>query len=664
MIPSKSSEITQTGSLPGKRTLMTIEAEHMPHILNLLTNLYSDIILAILREYSANAWDSHVAAGVKRPIEVTTPSKFHPYLEIQDYGLGMSIDFIENEFSKYGSSTKRETNGQVGAFGIGGKSALAYSDTFTLTTVKDGVKGVFVVARDENGAAGITTVDTRVTDEPNGVRITIPAKNTDDFDSKVEWFFKFWEPGTVLVNGVEPRRIEAEKLTDSIYFVGNGGNSVGNGGNSYVVMGNIPYRVANASNYLPAPFKNFSFIIYVPIGSVSITPSREALEYGDDGTRETLLRVTKEFSDKMWDKVEDEILSEPDHYSAWAQWNKWYTRLGASNPRLNELKYKGDKFESRISVSGYSWNRRGYGRTIARHTKSTYSYRQVGMDSLKMVVVKDKNAPAPWTAQPSSYQRQKTKWFCQENGLSAGTIYFLDEVPDSPWVQGMTVYTLDEIMKTKNPNTTQGPRAQRPKGKVKRLVFFEHMDYWEDINLEDLEEVEGVVLVTPEYFKSVNTVKLRHSLIASGLKPIIIRLGATRWPKFQREHEGTESLSDYLNRQVKVMSAALPKESWEVQSMSGVTMEACRKLDPSLVSDPEAQRIIRLVQKDLVKFKNEYLKLVNLAGAAPGGVALEQKTTEDYVLENYPLVEILGNYYSKTCPDFYYYMNKKYEDKK
>ena len=49
----------------------------LAHIFNVLRNqLYSDKITAVLREYSCNAVDAHVEAGIgDRPIEVTLPSK-------------------------------------------------------------------------------------------------------------------------------------------------------------------------------------------------------------------------------------------------------------------------------------------------------------------------------------------------------------------------------------------------------------------------------------------------------------------------------------------------------------------------------------------------------------------------------------------------------------
>ena len=70
----------------GQATRMSIDESATAHLMDVLTKLYSDPELAVLREYSTNAWDSHIAAGVKRPIEVTLPTRFNPILTIRDYG--------------------------------------------------------------------------------------------------------------------------------------------------------------------------------------------------------------------------------------------------------------------------------------------------------------------------------------------------------------------------------------------------------------------------------------------------------------------------------------------------------------------------------------------------------------------------------------------------
>ena len=98
---------------------MSIDPSGMAHVMSILTNLYADAPLAVLREYATNARDSHVAAGTDRPIEVDLPSDLNPTLVIRDFGVGLSEAEIIDVYARYGASTKRDTNDQVGAFGLG-----------------------------------------------------------------------------------------------------------------------------------------------------------------------------------------------------------------------------------------------------------------------------------------------------------------------------------------------------------------------------------------------------------------------------------------------------------------------------------------------------------------------------------------------------------------
>ena len=108
---------------------MSIDASAVDHLMSNLTNLYSDPSMAILREYSSNAIDSHVRAKKSAPILITTPTRENDYkLTVQDFGVGMSKDEIANVYSRYGLSTKGASNDEIGGFGLGCKSALAIAD--------------------------------------------------------------------------------------------------------------------------------------------------------------------------------------------------------------------------------------------------------------------------------------------------------------------------------------------------------------------------------------------------------------------------------------------------------------------------------------------------------------------------------------------------------
>ncbi len=112
---------------------MTVDQDAMAHIMSVLTKLYSDEYLAVIREYSTNARDAHIAADkADQPILVTLPTALNPTLVITDNGVGLSRDELVNVYSKYGASTKRQTNQQVGSFGLGCKSAFTVAGQFTV----------------------------------------------------------------------------------------------------------------------------------------------------------------------------------------------------------------------------------------------------------------------------------------------------------------------------------------------------------------------------------------------------------------------------------------------------------------------------------------------------------------------------------------------------
>ncbi len=113
-----------------------ISEKDASHVMGILRDgLYTDKILAVLREYGANAWDAHRMVGKKDlPIKVTIPTYSDPVLRIRDYGPGLSHEDVFKVYSQYGASTKRDTNDAVGAFGIG--CLLAGQPIVTIEGVK------------------------------------------------------------------------------------------------------------------------------------------------------------------------------------------------------------------------------------------------------------------------------------------------------------------------------------------------------------------------------------------------------------------------------------------------------------------------------------------------------------------------------------------------
>src|SRR5690606_16206540 len=96
----------------------------------------------------------------------------------RDFGVGLSIERVKRIWSKYFSSTKRETNAFIGAFGLGSKSPLGYTDLFDVVTRFQGVKYHFTIHKGSK-APRIELLYKEETDEGNGTEVIVPIKSGD-----------------------------------------------------------------------------------------------------------------------------------------------------------------------------------------------------------------------------------------------------------------------------------------------------------------------------------------------------------------------------------------------------------------------------------------------------------------------------------------------------
>jgi len=144
-----------------------ISETNQVHIMTILRDtLYTDRILAVLREYASNAWDAHREAGKgDLPIKVVLPTPEEPTLVIRDWGLGLSEEDVFEVYTQYGDSTKRDSDTCVGMLGIGCKSGFAYTETFTVTSWHGGWKKVYVAVLDESDVGEIL----KLSQEASGV---------------------------------------------------------------------------------------------------------------------------------------------------------------------------------------------------------------------------------------------------------------------------------------------------------------------------------------------------------------------------------------------------------------------------------------------------------------------------------------------------------------
>lgn len=145
----------------------------------LSSSLYSNQILAVVREVMCNAWDAHIESGKQdTPIYVSIKDN---ELIVRDYGTGIPKDKIKEVYGIYGQSTKR-LNGQVtGGFGLGCKSPFAYQDHFEVTSWNQEEQGIYAMCRssaDSGGKPGITPIVFIPTEE-SGLQVKVMIKPHD-----------------------------------------------------------------------------------------------------------------------------------------------------------------------------------------------------------------------------------------------------------------------------------------------------------------------------------------------------------------------------------------------------------------------------------------------------------------------------------------------------
>jgi len=166
---------------------MSLDLDSAQVLMQMLSkNLYSDSIGSTIRECASNALDSHRRAGVDTPIIVKFTKVSNNYeFSVEDFGIGLDANDVENIISKYGKSTKRDSTTELGMMGLGFKAPLAYASSFYFTARKNGVERKYMMYEGEE-VNSIDLLHEAPTDKPNGVKITIPVKWSDSTEFKMK----------------------------------------------------------------------------------------------------------------------------------------------------------------------------------------------------------------------------------------------------------------------------------------------------------------------------------------------------------------------------------------------------------------------------------------------------------------------------------------------
>ena len=364
MLLQTDSTVTNTTNL--KSESYTINADNV--IFEVLSSsLYTDKELAVLREYSANAYDAHLAAGIpERPIEITLPTEFEPNLVFTDFGVGLSLNDIIEYFCRYSGSSKRNDSEAIGCYGLGSKSAFSLVEAFTVTSVNNGTKSVVICYLD-NGTPNYTIVSSQPTTEPSGTTITIPVADTDKHRRIIRTInnglFNYWEVPPVFTNGTGVVNIKTVSLTlfnsnawaEETYISYNNWATL----LDYVILGNFKYKVPSQlaelvkqqienSNYqeLFLKYRKLFEGSYVngynfklPVSALKVAPSRERLEVNKHNA-EVLTKLLAETVQEAINKYEPiQLLVKEELANLYLDYSKAKTYLDFSKVHdgINQL---------------------------------------------------------------------------------------------------------------------------------------------------------------------------------------------------------------------------------------------------------------------------------------------------------------------------------------
>lgn len=284
----------------------------------LSSTLYKDKFGAIVREICSNAYDAHIMAGTPdRPFFLGFPDRFDPELIIRDYGPGISPSDMNDIYCRFFESTKDQSNDVVGAFGLGSKTPFSYTDTFTVTSIHEGVKRIYTAYMDE-GMPRLKLMAETETDEESGLSVCIPVDQSDirSFEEAVLRELRFFETKPESNRSWNWPSWEIELDFDSVqFFKTQNYNMQG----FFVLIGPVGYRIdkgiiqqyarkkgiklsamvnhllamSEGRNAYYSTLDRHSAILNMPIGSVEVQPSREGLHYTDTVCQNILDAIQK-----------------------------------------------------------------------------------------------------------------------------------------------------------------------------------------------------------------------------------------------------------------------------------------------------------------------------------------------------------------------------------
>jgi hypothetical protein len=331
-------------------------------------NIYSNPIGSIVREITSNCFDSHIEAGcnmpvlIKKSIEKDTNTN---YISFIDYGVGMSPERIDKVFRVMFSSTKRSDNAQIGGFGLGSKSCLAYKrstgfgegeydNSYYIITVYDKIKYIYNIYEGQK-CPKISLLHSEPTEDGNGTEVKIPVLEKDLRTFEYEMIRQLYYFENIIFEG-----FDSTKLTNDYQIIR--GKSFLFRGNEYkdsihVCLGRVAYPLdyntlgLNESDYrLPVAIK-------LNVGDINVVASREGLDYSEKTIKVVKAKLEEVKSEiiGLISKQYENIVTLEDYFKVKSKFGFLYFSNGLSINvgnviSVKDINYKNFRYNSLKSI--------------------------------------------------------------------------------------------------------------------------------------------------------------------------------------------------------------------------------------------------------------------------------------------------------------------------
>jgi len=255
------------------------------------SNIYSNPIGTVVREITSNCFDSHVEADVNKPVVLKltkdNTTETH-YISFIDFGVGMSPQRVEKIYTVYFESTKRDNNNEIGGFGIGGKTPLAYKrhshagkgeydNSFFVVTNYNGTKYTYSIFEGETSPQYILLSE-EPTKEHNGTEIKIPVLENDIYKFESEIIKQLYYFENLVFEGFSDRVTNNYKIYKGEHFLYRGSDV---SDFVHVCLGRVAYPIDYSVLDIDKYDYKLPVAINVPIGAINVVASREQLDYSD-----------------------------------------------------------------------------------------------------------------------------------------------------------------------------------------------------------------------------------------------------------------------------------------------------------------------------------------------------------------------------------------------